>query len=413
VIDETTRVLVVGTFDSFLRVGALAASHLAARGATVKHVIAYARDDQIRETQLESIGLQKVPETHKLERIASRSFLQDYDVVILALDGGRTRKFMVRFASGFGTNRSTRPITVSLYPGLLFRFHLEGMMSRINCDLFLLNSKQDFDLYAQTLGELGIEGNNALHVGLFTLPPRRQPAARQVAPDAPVVFVGQPTVPGGKHERAALVEALVALAERNPQVPVVIKPRHRPEETTLHRERFHYGALLDEVAQTRSIPPNLALTYEPLGALFERMRLCLTFSSTAALEGVFAGVPTRVLTDLGVHENLGNHFFLGSGLLANLETIEPDMPFAIDEAWLANNATAGADHVDAFVARLGALVRAQRDAEAALPLFGGPLFGRTEAFEERIVARHGRQGLALFGAQPKPSWRVRLKRLLR
>ena len=70
----------------------------------------------------------------------------DTDVLILGLDGQRSRDALLQLAA-LWEGRSQRPMLVSAYPGLLFRFALEGMLDRSGADLLCLNSEQDLATY--------------------------------------------------------------------------------------------------------------------------------------------------------------------------------------------------------------------------------------------------------------------------
>ena len=47
------------------------------------------------------------------------------------------------------------------YPGILFRFGLEGMMDRSGADLLCLNSADDLALYGRGHEALGLDSGNA------------------------------------------------------------------------------------------------------------------------------------------------------------------------------------------------------------------------------------------------------------
>ena len=69
------------------------------------------------------------------------------DVLVLGLDGQRSRDALLHAGCGWHTNH--RPLLVSAYPGILFRFALEGMLDRSGVDLLCLNSNQDLETYRQ------------------------------------------------------------------------------------------------------------------------------------------------------------------------------------------------------------------------------------------------------------------------
>ena len=77
-----------------------------------------------------------------------------------------------------------------------------------------------------------------------------------------------------------------------------------------------------------------------MGEVLDRTDLLVTVSSTAALESLHRGIPTAVLTDLGIREALGNHHFLGSGCLASWDQLDAGHAPAPDEEWLARQGVA-------------------------------------------------------------------------
>ena len=87
---------------------------------------------------------------------------------------------------------------------------------------------------------MGIARSNALWSGLLFLPSENT----QVSADGDVVFAAQPTVPAGRLERLYTLTRLIDMARRHPGHNFVLKPRHRPGESTLHKVRYHYVNLL-------------------------------------------------------------------------------------------------------------------------------------------------------------------------
>lgn len=415
------RVAVIATFDSFLKAAVPYARYFESRGAHVRHTLLFAREGQISRAQSEGIGVPfHTLDVQPLERLASREALEREDVLLLAADGQRTRRFLVRFHDAFRGARR-RPLVVVFYPGLIFRFHFEGMTSRMGADALCLSSPHDLSLYESALAALGLENTNALALGLASIPSAEERADHVVRCEGPVLFAGQPTVPAGEAERRYVVEQLAALAERHPDVRWQIKPRLRRGETTLHRVDHHYEDLLEGLASGRSkvrgrrAPSNLEVTHRPIDALLRECRACLTFSSTAALEAVALGVPTRVLTDVGLHENIGNQFFLGSGLYGTLADLDPhDLPFRLDDVWRAHHLRSARDHFGELDGRLEALLATQEVAGKAMPAPHTSLFGRASAYDHFLVSSRNRIELATFGGNsPRTSRRERIAACLR
>jgi hypothetical protein len=83
---------------------------------------------------------------------------------------------------------------------------------------------------------------------------------------------------------------------------------------------------------------NLTISFKPAAHLLRKCSCAITISSTAALEAMAMGISTRIVTDLGLNETLGNHYFTASGALAEFESICSD-PFSIrhDSTWLEHH----------------------------------------------------------------------------
>jgi hypothetical protein len=71
--------------------------------------------------------------------------------------------------------------------------------------------------------------------------------------------------------------------------------------------------------------------------VLDRTDLCVTVSSTAAIEAMHRNIPTGILVDFGVREHLGNQLFLGSGAMTSWhELLDGAVPRARPE-WLTRN----------------------------------------------------------------------------
>lgn len=389
------RVLVAGVYDSFLRAGVFFGERLASLGCQVEYQVVRAGRTELSLDQQRAAGLPRGARTGSWADLTSRTNLDRYDIILLALDGARTRRFTValdRMYPVSGAHR--RPLTVSFYPGLVFRYHFEGFSSRMGTDLVLLNSPHDFRMYQALCSSLGRPSHNALMGGLSVVPSKAPLKRSHHGGD--LLFACQPTVPAWRHERLYLLEALAQLAQRHPDRSVIIKPRHRRHETTLHKERYPYETLLRELSKRRWLPPNLRVDYSPMPELLRRAAVCLTVSSTAALESVAQGIPTRVITDLGIHEHLGNHFFVGSDLLGPISEVSADMPYQVNADWYRDHVAAAVDYLPEVEARLAALL--EHGPSHPLPHFGHAAayarFVKTEFDDDHLTLVAEGQGKA-------------------
>lgn len=177
------------------------------------------------------------------------------------------------------------------------------------------------------------------------------------------------------------------------------------------------------------MPANCRLVYGNMGEVLDDADLLVTVSSTAALESLHRGIPTAVLTDLGIREALGNHHFLGSGCLASWDQLDEGLLPRADPDWLADQGvapiagpgaaarnadtapTGSADPFDAARARLADLL-----GKAQLPPVA-PYYTPVTApgYLPGILARHhlAPDGTPLPGAVRRDAGRSPARRWLR
>ena len=138
-----------------------------------------------------------------------------------------------------------------------------------------------------------------------------------------------------------------------------------------------------------SLPANVELSYGHMSEVLDGTDLLVTVSSTAALESMHRGIPTAVLTDLGVREALGNHHFLGSGALVSWDELDDGVLPRVDEEWLRRNgAGAGGDPFLRVRERVADLVDRSAVGRLAPPR---PYYTRRTApgYLPGVLARHG------------------------
>ncbi len=168
-----------------------------------------------------------------------------------------------------------------------------------------------------------------------------------------ITFFAQAISPATRRARAYMLSVLVALAEAHPHREVVLKLRQLPTEQTAHLERDSYPALVAEL--DGPLPPNLCLSAASATEALARAGLCLTCTSTAAMDAISAGIPTLVHTRYPDHWDdplaaAMEREFAGSGLLATLERV-----LALDAGhphpgWLAERFVAADELLDDIAA---------------------------------------------------------------
>jgi len=134
-------------------------------------------------------------------------------------------------------------------------------------------------------------------------------------------------VPEDREGRLYVLRRAIQHARLRPGREVLIKLRSKPGEQTTHIEPFHYETLAEQLDEP--LPPNLQFVYGNMGEVLDRTDLLVTVSSTAALESMHRGIPTAILSDLGVREPHGNHYFTGSGCVVSWSEIDDGaLPYA-------------------------------------------------------------------------------------
>ncbi|MET8751082.1 DUF6716 putative glycosyltransferase, partial [Streptomyces sp. NPDC004667] len=260
-----------------------------------------------------------------------------YDVVVLALVGGAVQAVLHGVRARWPAP-AARPVLVTGYVGVVYEKLADGLLLRHGADLVLANSRHDADRFRAVYEGAGADPAAVVETAL----PFLEGAAYEGAGDRAhrVVFAVQPSVPEGRADRAYLLERAARHARLHPGREVLVKLRSRPGEHTTHLEEHPYQRLAERLPG--GLPPNCRLVYGNMGEVLDGTDLLVTVSSTAALESLHRGIPTAVLTDLGIREALGNHHFLGSGCLASWDQLDGGLLPAGDPDWLTAHGVAPA-----------------------------------------------------------------------
>ncbi|MFF2374268.1 DUF6716 putative glycosyltransferase [Streptomyces xiamenensis] len=306
-----------------------------------------------------------------------------HQVLILACVGGTVQALLHALADVWKDDRQ-RPVVVTGYVGVVYEKLTDGLLLRHGADVVLANSPYDVRRFRAVYEGVRADASAVTECALPFLGGERH-EARPRGTDRPyrLVFAVQPSVPGSRADRAYLLERAMAHARRHPGREVVVKLRSRPGEQTTHVEELPYQRLAERARDRR--PDNFSLAYGNMGEVLDTTDLLVTVSSTAALESLHRGIPTAILTDLGIREPLGNHYFTGSGCFASWDELDAGYRPEPDQEWLADQGLA-ADPEQAYGPareRLSALLSAPRP-----PLT--PYYTRRTApgYLPGILARH-------------------------
>jgi hypothetical protein len=333
---ESLRVAVLADSDTRWKWGALTA-HRVAPGCRLDGLLLRGRATPTPR-QLAETGVA----VDALRELTGREFVRElragtYDVVVLAVVGGAVQAMLHATAHAARSAAARRPVLVTGYVGIVYEKLADGLLLRHGADVVLANSRHDAERFRAVYEGAGADAAAVTECALPFLEEPAGPAtpAPPADGDRPftVTFAVQPSVPAGRADRAYLLRRAAGHARLHPEREVLVKLRSRPGEHTTHVEEEPYQRLAERLPD--GLPANCRLVYGHMGQVLDRTDLLVTVSSTAALESLHRGVPTAVLTDLGVREALGNHHFLGSACLTSWDRLDAgDLPRA-DPAWTA------------------------------------------------------------------------------
>lgn len=319
--------------------------------------------------QVREAGIGCPLRTMSIEELCRSEALLRFDALVAFLPGSRLHALLTRLEQLVARTRpARRPVTITGYNGVVYERQLEGLLWRTGCDFIALSSRSDHALFARELEQLGYEGSRLVTTGLVVAQPetRRPFVPYEERANKDVLFATQAVVPSTAAEREYILDRLKELAERHRERKVYVKPRTRPGERTFHVEKHHYESLAERRFGGR-LPPNLVFDYRPLSTLLDEVGLVVTVSSTAVIEAIGRGVPGAVLTDFGLKESLGNHFFRHSGLLTTLpaltrgEVPRPHVP------WMREHGL-GEESLDRLVEAVEAFTAHQARAGRSAPI---------------------------------------------
>ncbi|WP_031083664.1 DUF6716 putative glycosyltransferase [Streptomyces sp. NRRL WC-3549] len=407
------RVAVLADSDTRWKWGALTARRLTAPGAgpggdarpvEVSGLLLRGRATPTPR-QLAEVGEVGV-DSGRVREVTAVEFLhavrdEGYDVVVLALVGGAVQAMLHGLAA---LRLARRPVLVTGYVGVVYEKLADGLLLRHGADVVLANSRDDAERFRAVYEGVGADASAVTEAALPFL--GGEPYRPQEGRDT-VVFAAQPSVPASRADRTYLLRRLVEHARLHPDREVLLKLRSKPGEHTTHIEELPYQRLAERLPG--GPPPNFRLVYGHMGEVLDRTDLLVTVSSTAALESLHRRIPTAVLSDLGVREALGNHHFVGSGLITSFDRLDDGHRPRPDARWLAGQGVAADGSYptayDTARARVTGLLAA-----GALPDLA-PYYTPASApgYLPGILARHhlAPDGHPLPGSAPKEPGRVR------
>jgi hypothetical protein len=380
---ELWDVEVIADSDSRWKWGATLAQRLAPNGRARVHATLLWGRSTPNEQQLSDVGItaasvRRASTAETVERLRDTKA----QVVVLACVGGGVQAFLHALARAWA-GREVRPVVVSGYVGVVYEKLVDGLLTRAGSDVVLANSAVDAERFRAVYRDLGIDEASVVQTALPFLDatPHDPTAAGRDRPYT-VTFVAQPGVPATRSERTYALRQVAEHARRHPDRLVLVKLRGRPRERTTHVEPYHYATL----GAARELPANVIFVYGPMAPVLDRTDLCVTVSSTAAIEAMHRGIPTAVLTDFGIRELLGNPHFLGSGALISWPELHAGHRPSTDPLWTARHGIAEIAPYTVAAARVAELVASGPDRPPLRPYLDTK---RAGAYLPAVLARYG------------------------
>lgn len=358
------RVLVIADSDSRYKWAGLVAESLAPTAEVTACILRTRMMPSAR--QFAEQGFDHPRFTSSLEELCESASFMHYDVLVVAGIGSRVFRVIDALSQAMANEPAPdrRPLVVTGYVGISYEKHVDGLLWRIGSDVIGVNSEHDYDELTGHCRNLGISTEPFVRSGYVMAPLRG--ITDEPRPVREVLFAVQPGTPPSRDERLYLLGRLLEYSERFPERTVTVKLRAAPGETTTHADPHHYEAVYESMGYTG--PGVLHFAYGRMDQVLQRTDLCITISSTAALEALSMGVPTAILSDFGVKELLGNHYFVGSGCVTSFSRLLKDEVPRVRLDWLRRHGFSDEDTMSNVGDRVRELLAQQDRSGGALPL---------------------------------------------
>ncbi|RYD23726.1 MAG: hypothetical protein EOP88_03075 [Verrucomicrobiaceae bacterium] len=385
------RIAHVSTFDSFIRANHVLATSLLPHQVTSRHHVMLVRDGQVTREQILGILGEEPASVLSMEETFSEVMEGGYDWIILSAENTSCRRFFDLLSKH---QAAARPRVATIYPGILFRHHVDGLSARMPADLVILNSSNDQRLYRRLLEAVGGSSDNSFNLGPVTaLGAKTKPAEGRNK----VVFFDQPSVPRTVGEKAYIFRELLKLADRHPELEFCVKLRVTPRQMTLHKGGQDALGVF-EACNASASGRRLTLVDGSSRDVIANACLCLSVSSTALIEAIAFGCPAAAITDFGIDEEYGVSFFLGSGITRSFSALDPYDPPVVNPEWIADNLGEPNLRIPCLMEELVRAGNAPAENVAVFPAYG------SREFFEHACAEHGlRRALERHYRKPKGS----------
>lgn len=356
------KLLVLARYDSFIKESKKLADAFLHEGYDIDFFLV-GKSSQLSKRQRSVISLPSNADFITNKELKNIDF-NKYSAMLLGLTGGYTRDFFTTFAKRVSTQQTPRPILITGYPGVVLRERKFGFANRSCCDFCLLNSLQDISQYKTFCKDYSLDSSNSFLYG-YNFPPNT-PRSDRSGYEKRILFAEQAIIPETRTDRMYILHRLLDYAQAYPRHQVVFKPRLTIKETALFTPKFHMEDLLHSIKKLRTIPQNFLLSYDTIDTWLECSDMCVTISSTVALQALSYGMETRIIKDFGPNEEFGTDFFRESGCLCTFDELIAQKKLSPNPTWLHDNISKASNHTADLVHAVKNLYTSQID--SMLPL---------------------------------------------
>jgi len=259
---------------------------------------------------------------NKIHKLINKKY-ERHNICIVNLSIKRTQNKILEL-------REQDAFVLTCFSGVIFGDHAT-ILSRTNANMILFNCKHDMNEYIKLGKELGFDTGNSY---CFGYPQLIDIKPKTIDNNSPVVFFEQIKFPATEKERIYLLSKLIEIANNFPSRLVKIKPRCTIGERNIHKQNYH----LETVRKKHKLdfPSNLNFTYDDTNDLLNDCGMCITISSTVALEAIARNISTAIITDFGISKLNYTSYFVGSGCLISFDSLikSKGIISSADEAWI-------------------------------------------------------------------------------
>lgn len=223
------------------------------------------------------------------------------------------------------------PLIISCMPGTGFN-RPENFLCRLYSDILLLNCSKDYNEFIESSDSYKFRKKNGFLYGLPQIKSSLLHKYEDNKIPASIAYFDQLIVPNNKKDKRLIADNLINYAIKFPKRKVYIKPRVSLSETTFHSQNLNILNIINKYYKN-NMPANVILTDLDIPHLVQITDLCVTVSSTVAIEYLAYGRQAVLISDFGINKKLLNNFYSGSGIFTSFKQLLSDDIPTVDREW--------------------------------------------------------------------------------